>query len=91
MHQGFAFDVQAVCAGFAFALSQANALVLSGQAKRVIVIGAETFSRILDWEDRTTCVLFGGGAGAVVLGTPDPDNPAKDGTIQVNGQIAVAN
>lgn len=64
---GFAFDVQAVCAGFVFALSQANALILSGQARRVMVIGAETFSRIIDFEDRTTSVLFGDGAGALIL------------------------
>lgn len=67
MTQGFAFDVQAVCAGFVFALANANALILSGQANTVLVIGAETFSRILNWEDRTTCVLFGDGAGALVL------------------------
>ncbi|KIN72847.1 beta-ketoacyl-ACP synthase III [Sulfitobacter guttiformis] len=67
MKRGFAFDIQAVCAGFIFALSNANALILSGQAKRVLVIGAETFSRIMDWTDRGTCVLFGDGAGALVL------------------------
>ncbi|MDE0589736.1 ketoacyl-ACP synthase III [Halocynthiibacter sp. C4] len=67
MTQGFAFDVQAVCAGFVYALANANALVLSGQAKRVLVIGAETFSRILDFNDRATCVLFGDGAGALIL------------------------
>lgn len=67
MSGGFAFDVQAVCAGFVFALSNANALIISGQAKRVMVIGAETFSRIMDWEDRTTCVLFGDGAGALIV------------------------
>ena len=67
MTSGFAFDVQAVCAGFVFALSNANALILSGQAKRVLVIGAETFSRIMDWTDRSTCVLFGDGAGALLL------------------------
>ncbi|MEO9653090.1 MAG: beta-ketoacyl-ACP synthase III [Roseobacter sp.] len=67
MTRGFAFDVQAVCAGFVFALSNANALILSGQAKRVMVIGAETFSRIMDWTDRSTCVLFGDGAGALLL------------------------
>ena len=67
MTSGFAYDIQAVCAGFAFALSNANAIVLSGQAKRVMVIGAETFSRIMNWEDRTTCVLFGDGAGALIL------------------------
>lgn len=67
MTSGYAFDVQAVCAGFVFAVSNANALIVSGQAKRVLVIGAETFSRILDFEDRATCVLFGDGAGAIVL------------------------
>jgi 3-oxoacyl-[acyl-carrier-protein] synthase-3 len=67
MTTGFAFDVQAVCAGFAFALANANALILSGQATRVLVIGAETFSRLLNWKDRGTCVLFGDGAGALVL------------------------
>ena len=65
--KGYAFDIQAVCAGFAFALTNANALIVSGQANRVLVIGAETFSRIMDWTDRSTCVLFGDGAGAVVL------------------------
>ena len=67
MQRGFAFDVQAVCAGFVFALANANALIVSGQAKRVLVVGSETFSRIMDWEDRGTCVLFGDGAGAVLL------------------------
>ncbi|MCV6584086.1 MAG: ketoacyl-ACP synthase III, partial [Marinibacterium sp.] len=67
MTGGFAFDVQAVCAGFVYALSNANALIASGQADRVLVIGAETFSRLMDWTDRSTCVLFGDGAGALVL------------------------
>ncbi len=68
MNRGFAFDVQAVCAGFVFALTNANALILSGQAKRVLVIGAETFSRILDWTDRSPpACLFGDGAGALIL------------------------
>ena len=58
MTSGFAFDVQAVCAGFAYALTIANSLIVSGQSKKILVIGAETFSRIMDWEDRTTCVLF---------------------------------
>ncbi|NHM20457.1 beta-ketoacyl-ACP synthase III [Tritonibacter mobilis] len=77
MTKGFAFDVQAVCAGFVYALSNANALIASGQADRVLVIGAETFSRIMDWSDRSTCVLFGDGAGALLLeaqegaGTPE--------------------
>lgn len=65
--RGFAYDLQAVCAGFVYALTNANALILSGQAERVLVIGAETFSRIMDWTDRGTCVLFGDGAGALVL------------------------
>jgi len=67
MTRGFAFDVQAVCAGFVFALANANALILSGQANRVLVIGAETFSKLMDWTDRGTCVLFGDGAGALIL------------------------
>ncbi|WP_417317657.1 beta-ketoacyl-ACP synthase III [Emcibacter sp.] len=67
MTHGAAFDVQAVCSGFIYALTTADNFIRTGQAKNVLVIGAETFSRILDWEDRTTCVLFGDGAGAVVL------------------------
>jgi 3-oxoacyl-[acyl-carrier-protein] synthase-3 len=67
MTGGFAFDIQAVCAGFVFALAQADAMIRCGTARRVIVIGAETFSRILDFTDRATCVLFGDGAGALVL------------------------
>ncbi|MET4128214.1 beta-ketoacyl-ACP synthase III [Roseovarius sp. MBR-6] len=67
MARGFAFDVQAVCAGFIYALATANAMIVAGQAERLLVIGAETFSRIMDWSDRSTCVLFGDGAGAVVL------------------------
>jgi len=67
MHHGFAFDLQAVCSGFVYAVTTADAYIRGGLAKRVLVIGAETFSRILDWTDRTTCVLFGDGAGAIVL------------------------
>lgn len=67
MKHGAAFDMQAVCSGFVFAMTTADTYIKAGQAKRVLVIGSETFSRILDWEDRTTCVLFGDGAGAVVL------------------------
>ncbi len=66
-----AFDVQAVCAGFAYALSVADQYIRTGSAKKVLVVGAETFSRIIDWTDRTTCVLFGDGAGAVVLSASD--------------------
>ena len=65
--RGAAFDLQAVCSGFVYALTTADAFIRSGQATNVLVIGAETFSRILDWTDRTTCVLFGDGAGAVVV------------------------
>lgn len=67
MTHGAAFDMQAVCTGFVYAMATADAYIRGGLAKRAIVIGAETFSRLLDWEDRTTCVLFGDGAGAVVL------------------------
>lgn len=78
MTRGFAYDVQAVCAGFVFALATANAQIVSGQAKRVMVIGAETFSRIMDWQDRTTCVLFGDGAGALILEAQDGTGDKSD-------------
>jgi 3-oxoacyl-[acyl-carrier-protein] synthase-3 len=78
MEAGFAFDVQAVCAGFVFALSNANALIISGQAKRVLVIGAETFSNLMDWTDRGTCVLFGDGAGAVILEAGEGNGTTDD-------------
>lgn len=67
MKHGFAFDVQAVCSGFVYALTTADLYLRGGMARRILVIGAETFSRIIDWNDRSTCVLFGDGAGAVVL------------------------
>ena len=78
MTRGFAYDVQAVCAGFVYALSTANAQIISGQAKRVLVIGAETFSRLMDWTDRSTCVLFGDGAGALVLEAAEGEGTSKD-------------
>ncbi len=78
MTRGFAFDLQAVCAGFVFALTQAQALIVSGQARRVLVIGAETFSRLMDWTDRGTCVLFGDGAGALVLEAADGAGTSAD-------------
>ncbi|KRS17969.1 beta-ketoacyl-ACP synthase III [Roseovarius indicus] len=78
MTRGFGFDVQAVCAGFIYALANANALIVSGQAKRLLIIGAETFSRIMDWEDRSTCVLFGDGAGALVLGAAEGEGTSDD-------------
>jgi 3-oxoacyl-[acyl-carrier-protein] synthase-3 len=67
IHHGAAFDLQAVCSGFVYALATVDGMLRSGMFKRALVIGGETFSRILDWKDRTTCVLFGDGAGAVVL------------------------
>lgn len=73
---GIAFDVAAVCSGFLYALASADSMLRTGMAKRALVIGSETFSRILDWEDRTTCVLFGDGAGAIVLEAQDV---AEDG------------
>ncbi len=84
MRNGFAFDVQAVCAGFVYALTTANALILSGAARRVLVIGAETFSKLMDWSDRATCVLFGDGAGALVL-----EGIEQPGTSQDRGILAV--
>ena len=85
MTGGYAFDVQAVCAGFVFALGQANALIVSGQAERVMVIGAETFSRIMDWTDRGTCVLFGDGAGALILERAEgAGTPADRGILSVD-------
>lgn len=85
MHHGFAFDVQAVCSGFVYAISTADLYIRGGLAKRVIVIGAETFSRILDWNDRTTCVLFGDGAGAVILEAAE-----GEGTIADHGILATS-
>lgn len=80
--QGCAFDVQAVCSGFVYALNTANAYLKAGMAKRALVIGAESFSRILDWSDRTTCVLFGDGAGAVILeAIPHGQNSEKRGIL----------
>ncbi len=78
---GFAFDVQAVCAGFVYAMATANSFIQSGQSRRVLVIGAETFSRIMNWEDRTTCVLFGDGAGAVILEAQDGAGTSADAGI----------
>lgn len=80
--RGTAFDLQAVCSGFIFALSVVDAMLKNGAYKRALVIGAETFSRILDWNDRTTCVLFGDGAGAwVVEAQPQPGTSADRGIL----------
>ena len=79
MTRGAAFDVQAVCSGFIYSLSVADSFIRGGQAGTVLVVGAETFSRILDWEDRSTCVLFGDGAGAVVLGAAEVNPGGSQG------------
>jgi 3-oxoacyl-[acyl-carrier-protein] synthase-3 len=84
MRHGFAFDVQAVCSGFVYALTTADLYIKSGMAKRVLVIGAETFSRILDWEDRSTCVLFGDGAGALILEASTGEGGSDDRGVLVS-------
>ena len=78
MRHGFAYDLQAVCAGFVYALANADAMIRAGLADRVLLIGAETFSRIMDWTDRGTCVLFGDGAGAVVLEAAEGQGTSAD-------------
>jgi 3-oxoacyl-[acyl-carrier-protein] synthase-3 len=78
IHRGAAFDIQAVCSGFVYALATADNFLRCGQANTVLVIGAETFSRILDWNDRGTCVLFGDGAGAVVLRAGEGQGTSAD-------------
>jgi 3-oxoacyl-[acyl-carrier-protein] synthase-3 len=78
IHHGAAFDLQAVCSGFVYGLATADGLLHSGAFKRALVIGSETFSRIIDWKDRTTCVLFGDGAGAVVLEAQDQPGTKED-------------
>lgn len=81
VERGAAFDLQAVCSGFVFALATADNMLARGQAETALVIGAETFSRILDWEDRATCVLFGDGAGAVVLSASGEEAAAGRGVL----------
>ena len=93
MSNGAAFDIQAVCSGFLYGISTADAFIRSGQAKTILLIGAETFSRILDWEDRATCVLFGDGAGAVVMqastnGVAPSDDTAGSGHNQERGVLS---
>lgn len=78
---GIAFDVAAVCSGFLYAVGVADSMLRSGMAQRALVIGSETFSRILDWEDRTTCVLFGDGAGAIVLEAQEQDGTEERGVL----------
>ena len=81
-----AFDVHAVCTGFLYALTVADSMVRSGSANKALVIGAETFSRILDWEDRATCVLFGDGAGALVLSAEDTDSGILSTRLHADGR-----
>jgi 3-oxoacyl-[acyl-carrier-protein] synthase-3 len=83
IHQGAAFDIQAVCSGFVYALTTVDAYLKVGLARRALVIGAETFSRLLDWNDRTTCVLFGDGAGAIVVEAEE-----AEGTLDDRGVLA---
>jgi 3-oxoacyl-[acyl-carrier-protein] synthase-3 len=87
IHHGAAFDLQAVCSGFVFALATADNFLRTGTYKRALVIGAETFSRILDWEDRGTCVLFGDGAGAIVLEAQEQPNKAQPGRTTDRGVL----
>jgi len=84
---GLAFDVQAVCTGFVYALATADNFIKCGQAKRILVIGAEKMSSIVDWEDRTTCVLFADGAGAVVLDAQDSDRGVLSTHLYANGNL----
>jgi len=86
--RGAAFDVQAVCSGFVYALTTADAYIRTGMASNVLVIGAETFSRILDWTDRTTCVLFGDGAGAFVLSGEEGENGILASRIHSDGRYS---
>ncbi|HEX3676627.1 MAG TPA: beta-ketoacyl-ACP synthase III, partial [Sphingomicrobium sp.] len=81
-----AFDVHAVCTGFLYAMSVADSMLRSGNAGKALVIGAETFSRILDWEDRATCVLFGDGAGALVLGAGESDSGVLATKLHADGR-----
>lgn len=102
MNCGFAFDVQAACSGFIYALNIAYSMLKSGQAKRIAVIGAETMSRILDWNDRSTCVLFGDGAGAVIVSAEEEEDAGIIGIemfsdmntldiLKVNGGVSIGN
>ena len=84
IHHGAAFDLQAVCSGFVYGLATADSLLRVGAFKRALVIGSETFSRIIDWKDRTTCVLFGDGAGAVVLEAQEQPGTPEDRGILVS-------
>lgn len=91
IRHGFAFDIQAVCSGFVYAVTTADSYIKNGLARRILVIGAETFSRLLDWSDRTTCVLFGDGAGAVVmegvdLADDEPERGVLASALRSDGQ-----
>jgi 3-oxoacyl-[acyl-carrier-protein] synthase-3 len=87
MHHGYAFDIQAVCSGFVYGVATADSFIKNGMAKRALVIGAETATRLLDWTDRTTCVLFGDGAGAAVveMGRPGEDRGILHSALRSDG------
>jgi len=87
MAHGFAFDVQAVCSGFVYALSVADGMIRSGQVKNILVLGAEKMSSILDWDDRTTCVLFADGAGGVILSGEESDGGILSTHLHSNGEF----
>jgi 3-oxoacyl-[acyl-carrier-protein] synthase-3 len=88
MEKGFAMDMNAVCAGFIYAMITADSLLKTGQCTRIAVVGAETYSRIVDWEDRSTCVLFGDGAGALILQkAEDQENNILGGELYANGKL----
>ncbi|MBL0848484.1 MAG: ketoacyl-ACP synthase III [Candidatus Liberibacter ctenarytainae] len=78
MKRGFAFDIQAVCSGFVYAMTTADAYIRSGMVKRAMIVGADTFSRIVDWSDRSTCVLFGDGAGALILESVEVEDASSE-------------
>jgi 3-oxoacyl-[acyl-carrier-protein] synthase-3 len=84
IHQGFSFDISAACTGFVYALGVADAMIRAGQCRSALVIGAEAFTRILDWKDRGTCVLFGDGAGAVLLRATEEEGPASRGILSTH-------
>lgn len=87
MKHGAGFDIQAVCSGFIYATSVADSMIKSGMAKTILVIGADTMSRLVDWSDRSTCVLFGDGAGAIVLGASDDKTGIIDSKLYSDGSL----
>lgn len=88
LEKSFAFDVQAVCSGFVYALTTANSFIKSGQAKTILVVGAETITRLIDWQDRNTCILFGDGAGAVILQATNEERGILNCLLHSDGQYS---